>query len=64
MRKKRNKTILVLEDEMPLLYAIMEKLQVDGFKAIGVRTVKEAMTFIDAGQKVDAIWLDHYLLGG
>jgi CheY-like chemotaxis protein len=63
MRKKNHKTILVLEDEIPLLYAVMEKLQVDGYSVLGVRTVKEALAFIQNGQAVDAIWLDHYLLG-
>ena len=56
------KTILVVEDEKPLAYAISEKLQKEGYKTFPVRSVKEAVDILES-EKIDAIWLDHYLLG-
>lgn len=59
-------TILVLEDEKPLLEAISKKLIKGGFEVLKSRSVKEALEYFDddaTAKIVDTIWLDHYLLG-
>lgn len=61
--KTGTRHILVLEDERPLAEAIKTKLQLLGFEAIVVRTVKDAIDSIAKFGKPDAIWLDHYLIG-
>ena len=58
-----NKTILVLEDERPLLEAIKIKLETLGFTVVTARAVKQAFDYLQNNVKVDAVWLDHYLLG-
>lgn len=57
------KTILVVEDERPLVEAIRIKLEKSGFAVTTARAVKQALQYLTEGVKVDAIWLDHYLLG-
>lgn len=57
------KTILVVEDEMPLLEAIKAKLTRGGFEVVTARSVEQAMNHLEDIRKIDAIWLDHYLLG-
>lgn len=57
------KTILVVEDEIPLLEAIKKKLEKNGFSVVGARSVEQAKNHILDIDKIDAIWLDHYLLG-
>lgn len=56
------KTILVVEDESELLDLIRKKLETGGFAVIGTKTVAEALE-IFGQNKIDALWLDHYLLG-
>lgn len=56
------KTILVVEDEKSLLDAIEIKLKKNDFNVITARSYEEAMDTIEKNQ-IDAIWLDHYLLG-
>ena len=58
-----NKVILVLEDETPLLSAIKKKLELSGCKVVGARTVEQGVGYLEDLDKVDAVWLDHYLLG-
>ena len=58
-----NKTILVVEDERPLLEAIDIKLKKSGFEVVTTRTVEQAKEYVLALKQVDAIWLDHYLMG-
>ncbi len=53
--------ILVIEDELPLMEAIKAKLEKNGFEVITARSITFS-SLLDLGQ-VDAIWLDHYLLG-
>ncbi len=60
---KDQKTILVVEDEKPLLFAIVAKLNKSGFNTLEARSVEEATKHIDGDTCIDAIWLDHYLLG-
>ena len=60
---KQNKVILVLEDEKPLLEAIRLKLEKSGLEVVTSRTVEQAKQYVMDLERVDAIWLDHYLLG-
>lgn len=59
----KNKVVLVLEDEKPLLDAIRIKLEKNGFDVITSRTIDQAKDYISELECVDAIWLDHYLMG-
>lgn len=60
---KDEPTILLVEDEKPLLAAVKKKLEVSGFSVIIARTVKQAMGYLEDVEKIDIIWLDHYLVG-
>ena len=83
-KKIAKKTILVIEDERPLLEAINAKLEKSGFNVIAARSVEQAfdaklekknlneitvdsirlaLDYLDSLEKIDAIWLDHHLLG-
>jgi len=57
------KTILVVEDERPLLEVVQIKLEGGGFDVVTARSVGQALEFLKEVPKTDAIWLDHYLLG-
>lgn len=57
------KTILLIEDERPLINAIQRKLESSGFFVLTARTVKQGMSYMEDIPEIDAIWLDHYLLG-
>jgi DNA-binding response OmpR family regulator len=59
----QNKVILVVEDEKPLLGAIKIKLEKNNFDVVTARTVEQAKQYFKDLPKIDAIWLDHYLLG-
>jgi DNA-binding response OmpR family regulator len=52
-----------LEDEKPLLEAIKIKLEKSGLDVVTSRTVEQAKQYATDLPKIDAIWLDHYLLG-
>lgn len=56
------KTILVVEDEVDLLELIQKKLEASGFSTLTARTVSDALDILGQ-KKIDALWLDHYLLG-
>lgn len=56
-------TILLIEDEMPLMRAVQSKLRNSGYEAITARTVDQALGYIKDGISIKAIWLDHFLLG-
>lgn len=58
-----NMKVLVVEDETPLLNAILNKMRKSELSAEGVKSVSEAMEKISEN-KPDLIWLDHYLFGG
>jgi CheY-like chemotaxis protein len=57
------KIILVVEDERPLLEVISSKLEKSGYAVVTAQTVQAALNLIKDIPKIDAIWLDHYLLG-
>jgi CheY-like chemotaxis protein len=84
-RKSTNKkTILVIEDERPLLEVVNTRLEKKGFgvmtarsvdqvfnaglekKGLGIvsaSTIQQALEYLEDLKKIDAIWLDHNLLG-
>ena len=57
------KVILVVEDERALAEAIKAKLTKTGFDVVTARAVTQALQYLIEGVAIDAIWLDHYLLG-
>ncbi|MES2437072.1 MAG: response regulator [Patescibacteria group bacterium] len=57
------KTVLVLEDERPLLEAIKKKLEITGFDVLSARSVDQAIAYLTDVGNISVIWLDHYLLG-
>ena len=57
------KSILVVEDERPLLDAIRLKLEKSGFDVVSARTVEQARGYLEDIPNISAVWLDHYLLG-
>ncbi len=87
MNKKtlaKKRTILVIEDERPLLEVVNAKLEKSGFGVIAARSVDQvfnanlekkglgiisassiiqALDYLEDLEQIDAIWLDHNLLG-
>lgn len=59
----KNPTILLVEDERPLIEAIKSKLELNGLDSVSARTVNQAIDYMESLERVDLIWLDHYLLG-
>lgn len=78
------RTILVIEDERPLLKVINTRLEKNGFGviiarsvdevfsagienikqgSIDVQSIEEALNHLKNLEKIDAIWLDHNLVG-
>lgn len=55
--------MLVVEDEKPLLKAIQAKMEQNGFDVVTARSVGQALNMLKDIEKIDVIWLDHYLLG-
>lgn len=60
---KSERTILVVEDEKPLQEAIADKLKSEGFQVVTARTASQAIEYMETLNDVNALWLDHYLLG-
>lgn len=63
MDNKQKKVILVVEDERPLLEAIKIKLEKNDFEVVSARNVQQAINYVEEVESIDAIWLDHYLIG-
>ena len=82
--KATKKTILVIEDERPLLAVVNDKLEKNGFDVIAARSVeqvfnaqlekkglgiisaqsiKQALDYLENLAQIDAVWLDHNLIG-
>lgn len=57
-----DKNILIVEDERPLAEAIKAQLEKLGFSVVTARTVDQALLHLEE-VRIDAVWLDHYLLG-
>ncbi|MDO8482638.1 MAG: response regulator [bacterium] len=60
---KKERTILVIEDERPLVQAIQAKLERSGFSVVTARTVEQGLNYLEEIPSIEAVWLDHYLLG-
>ncbi len=56
-------TVMILEDERPLLEVVQLKLEGNGFDVITARSVAQAVDFLTHMEHIDAVWVDHYLLG-
>lgn len=63
MHSTTQPTVLVLEDEIALLEAVVAKLKISGCEAFGARTVKDGLLLLKDHPHIQAVWLDHYLLG-
>ncbi|MEI7451940.1 MAG: response regulator [Candidatus Falkowbacteria bacterium] len=63
VNKNEKFRILVLEDEPSLQEVVKDKLTYAGFEVFAVNSVHAALAVLDNPDKIDAIWLDHYLLG-
>jgi DNA-binding NtrC family response regulator len=63
IQHQKSKTILILEDEVPLLEVIRAKLVKSGFEVVTARSVEQGMGYLNDGVAISAIWLDHYLFG-
>lgn len=80
----KKRTILVIEDEKPLLDVVNTRLKKRGFEVmtarsvdevfnagieeksvgiIAVRTIQQALDYLNDLENIDAIWLDHNLIG-
>lgn len=57
---KKEKHVLIIEDEKPLLNIINRKLKKSGYKTIPTSSANEGMKKFES-KKIDAVWLDHYL---
>lgn len=63
VQSKKNKIILVVEDERPLVRVIEDKLTKCGFDVVTARTVNQGLGYMEDIGDIDAVWLDHYLIG-
>ena len=62
-RNQTKKTILVIEDEKPLLEVIRQRIKKEGFEVKTARTAQEGINYLKSSLPLDLIWLDHYLPG-
>lgn len=60
---ENRQTILVVEDERPILTVVQKKLELSGFDVATARSVDQALAYLEDLERVDAVWLDHYLFG-
>ena len=60
---KTQHTVLMIEDEKPLIQAIETKLKKGGLEVVSARSVEQALGYLEDDVHIDAVWLDHYLLG-
>lgn len=58
-----NRTVLVVEDELPLQNAIKMKLEGKNLHVVTARSVSQALDYLKNMKDIAAVWLDHYLLG-
>ena len=63
MTEKKRKTILLIEDERPLMRIIESKLEKAGFDVVSARTIDQGLGYMEDIPTIDAVWLDHYLFG-
>ncbi len=55
--------VVRMRDERPLVKIIEAKLEKNGFDVVTARTVEQGLGYIKDIHSIDAVWLDHYLLG-
>ncbi len=55
------RTLLIVEDELPLLELIVRECERNNIDAVSARTVSEAQDFLDKLDRLDGVWLDHFL---
>ena len=53
--------LLIVEDELPLLEAIILKARSQGFEPVSARSVNEAKEMLNNIPSIDAVWVDHFL---
>ena len=53
--------LLIVEDELPLLEAIVIKARGLGFEVVSTRSVSEAIEMLSIVPSIDAVWVDHFL---
>lgn len=58
-----NHTILIVEDERPLLRAIKKKFELSGFDVVTAVSSAQALSYLKDIPEIAVIWLDHYLFG-
>ncbi len=61
MEDKR--TVLVVEDEVTLAKAVGDALTAHNFNVVHASSVDEAIDRLTTTKHIDAVWLDHYLMG-
>ena len=57
------KTILVVEDDQALQDAVCMKLKKEGINCLTAKSSEEAIKVLKSSEVIDALWLDHYLIG-
>jgi CheY-like chemotaxis protein len=57
----KKQVVLVVEDELPLLEAIITKLGHLDFDVVSATNVDQAINQLKDVKKIDLVWLDHYL---
>lgn len=57
----KKRTVLVIEDERPLLEAIKIKLESSGFDVVTATSATQGLNMLRDIPSIDAVWLDHYL---
>lgn len=55
--------VLLIEDELPLIDVVKGKLEAEQFEVVVARSVEQALASLTSDGQIDAIWLDHFLLG-
>ncbi len=55
--------VLVLEDDESLATAVTAALTANQFSVKQVQTIEDGLEYMNSDTTVDAVWLDHYLLG-
>lgn len=53
--------LLVVEDELPLLEAVVLEANKVGVQAVSARSVPEAVGMLNQIPSIDAVWVDHFL---
>lgn len=63
MVEKLKYRVLVLEDDQPLAKVVAEAFVDRGFDPFVVASVEDGIKELETHDRIDLIWLDHYLLG-